>query len=297
MKALTRLFVIGMFVTTVAMAGDVDDVKAAEDNYYAAMNSGDAHAWAQSRLSEESTRFGPGGDLLEVFGSFEEQEQNRKAEVDAGLKYNLRARHRDVRVYGNTALVTVYGSGTVTPPSGNNAPVNNRITRVWAKQGGQWKMIHAHLSPLSISTPRIEDRFVGTWRFVSIEQRNAMGEVLPAISGRTGFIIYTPTGHMAVQLMEDDRRGFAAAQPSGEEARTALASYTAYSGTFTVNEAQGTVTHHRQTTLTPGTVDALGGTDVVRSFRFSGNQLMLTPPPRMIDGEALTRTLIWERIE
>ena len=101
---------------------------------------------------------------------------------------------------------------------------------------------------------------------------------------------------MAVQLMEDDRKEFAAAQPSGEEARAALASYNAYSGTFTVNEAQGTVTHHRATKLTPGAIDALGGTDVMRSYRFSGNQLMLTPPRRMIDGEELTRTLIWERV-
>ncbi len=286
----TTLFVIGMFLATVAWADDLDDVKAAEENYYAAMNSGDARGWAQSRLSEDSTRFGPGGELLEVFGSFEEQVQNRKASIDAGLEYNLRAQHREVRVYGNTALVTVYGSGTV-----NNAQVNNRITRVWVKQGDQWKMLHAHLSPLRV--PRIEDRFVGTWRFVSIEQRNAKGELLPAISGRTGFIIYTSTGHMAVQLMEDDRKEFAAAQPSGEEAQAALASYNAYSGTFTVNEAQGTVTHHRATKLTPGAIDALGGTDVIRSYRFSGNQLMLTPPTRMIDGQELTRTLIWERIE
>ena len=78
MKAWTTLFVISMFATVVALAGDVDDVKAAEDNYYAAMNSGDARGWAQSRLSEESTRFGPGGALLEVFGSLEEQEKIEK---------------------------------------------------------------------------------------------------------------------------------------------------------------------------------------------------------------------------
>jgi ketosteroid isomerase-like protein len=175
MKAWTTLFLIGMFATTVALAGDVDDVRAAEDNYYAAMNSGDAHGWAQSRLSEESTRFGPGGAFLEVFGSLEEQEQNRKAEFEAGLKYNLRARHLDIRVYGNTAVATLYGVGA----AGNNAQVNNRITLVWGKQGGQWKMVHAHLSPLTISTPRIEDRFVGTWSFVSIERRNARGGVVP----------------------------------------------------------------------------------------------------------------------
>ncbi len=151
MKALTTVFVISMFLTAVAMADDVDDVKAADENYYAAMNSGDARGWAQSRLSAESTRFGPGGGLLEVFGSLEEQEQIRKAEFDAGLKYNLRARHLEVRVYGNTAVVTLYGVGTVTASSGNNAQVNNRITRVWVKQGGQWKMVHAHLSPVVLS--------------------------------------------------------------------------------------------------------------------------------------------------
>ena len=147
MKVWTTLFLTGMFLATVAMADDVDDVKAAEDNYYAAMNSGDAHGWAQSRLSEESTRFGPGGGLLEVFGSLEEQEQNRKAEFDAGLKYNLRARHLDIRVYGSTAVVTLYGVGA----AGSNAQVNNRITRVWVKQGGQCKMVHAHLSPVVLS--------------------------------------------------------------------------------------------------------------------------------------------------
>jgi len=151
MKALTTVFVISMFLTAVAMADDVDDVKAADENYYAAMNSGDARGWAQSRLSAESTRFGPGGGLLEVFGSLEEQEQIRKAEFDAGLKYNLRARHREVKIYGNTAVVTLYGVGTVTASSGNNAQVNNRITRVWVKQGGQWKMVHAHLSPVVLS--------------------------------------------------------------------------------------------------------------------------------------------------
>ena len=289
MKALTTVFVISMFLTAVAMADDVDDVKAADENYYAAMNSGDARGWAQSRLSAESTRFGPGGGLLELFGSLEEQEQNRKAEFDAGLKYNLRARHLDIRVYGNTAVVTLYGVGA----AGNNAQVNNRITRVWGKQGDQWKMIHAHLSPLTISTPRIEDRFVGTWRFVSIERRGPNGETIPFENPFTdGLIMYTPTGRMSVQLMRGGRQEYAGDRPTDEEAQAALATYTAYYGPFTVYEAEGTVTHHRQTHLNPGSV-----LDVVRAYRFSGNRLMLTPPSRVVNGEELTTTLTWERIE
>ncbi len=286
---IATLFAAGMFLTAVTMADDVDDVKAAEDNYYAAMNSGNAHGWAQSRLSAESTRFGPGGGLLEVFGSLEEQEQIRKAEFAAGLKYNLRARHLDIRVYGNTAVVTLYGVGA----AGNNAQVNNRITRVWGKQGGQWKMIHAHLSPLTISTTRIEDRFVGTWSFVSIERRNDKGEVVPFENPFTdGLIMYTPTGRMSVQLMRGGRQEYAGDRPTDEEAQAALATYTAYYGPFTVNEAEGTVTHHRQTHLNPGSV-----LDVVRAYRFSGNRLMLKPPSRVVNGEELTTTLTWERIE
>jgi len=290
MKALTTLLVVGMFATAVAMADDVDDVKAAEVNYYAAMNSGDAHGWAQSRLSEESTRFGPGGELLEVFGSLEEQEQNRKAEVDAGLRYNLRARHQDIRVYGNTAVVTLYGAGTVTLPSGNNTQVNNRITRVWGKQGGQWKMVHAHLSPLTISTTRIEDRFVGTWRIVSIERRGPNGEILPI--PRTGFLMYSPTGQMAVQLMQEGRQELATTQPSGDQVQATFPSYIAYFGTFTVNESEGTVTHHRQGHMNPDRID-----DATRSYRLSGNRLTLIPPPTVVDGGEITTTLTWERIE
>ncbi len=44
MKALTTLLVVGMFLTTVAMADDVDDVKAAVQGHFAALNAGDVNA-------------------------------------------------------------------------------------------------------------------------------------------------------------------------------------------------------------------------------------------------------------
>ena len=150
MKALTTLLVIGMFATTVAMADDADDLKAAVRNNYAAMNSGDAGAWVQLQLAGNTT-FGPGGALLETFDSLEERRKNQQAAFDAGLKYNLQARHIDVKVYGNlTAVTTHYGVGTITQPNGTTGQVNNRITRVWVKQGGQWKQVHQHLSPVRL---------------------------------------------------------------------------------------------------------------------------------------------------
>ena len=139
---------------------------------------------------------------------------------------------------------------------------------------------------------RIEDRFVGLWKFVAREQRRGDGELVPMEGpSRTGFIIYTATGHMAVQLMLDNRQAYPIDQPTGEQAQDALASYIAYYGTFTVDPAEGTVTHHRQGHLNPAQM-----TDAVRSYTFSGNRLMLTMPAGAIAGEETT-TIVWERVE
>ncbi len=54
MKALTALFMVGMFATAVAMADDVDDVKAAVESYFAALNSGNGAAMARYRIPEYS---------------------------------------------------------------------------------------------------------------------------------------------------------------------------------------------------------------------------------------------------
>jgi len=149
MKALTTLLVTGMFATTVAMADDVDDVRAAVQRYFAAVNAGDANAWAQHNVAG-NTSFGAGGGLLERSDSLEEARSSFQAARDAGLKFNIQQRHLEISVYGDTAVTTSYGVGTITPPNGTTFQVNNRITRVWIKQGGQWKQVHQHLSPVRL---------------------------------------------------------------------------------------------------------------------------------------------------
>lgn len=53
------------------------------------------------------------------------------------------------------------------------------------------------------ATGGLKDKFVGTWTLVSVEQRNAKGEVIPAAANaaqnRTGYIIiYDPAGFRPV---------------------------------------------------------------------------------------------------
>jgi len=145
MKTFTTLLVIGMFATAVAMADDVDDVRAALQSFVAALNAGDAGALTRLHATA-NTNFGARGGLLETYNSPEERRQAFQA---TRVKFNVQARHIDVRIYGSsTAVATNYGVGRITRPDGTTGQVNNRITAVLIKQGGQWKIVHQHLSPM-----------------------------------------------------------------------------------------------------------------------------------------------------
>jgi len=148
MKVLTTLLVIGMFATVVAMADDVDDVKAAMQRYFAAINAGDASAVMQYRSPESSSFNRPGGFLERPTSSLEEQKNALAAQARAGVKRNYQITHMEVRVYGNTAVVTGYLTGTRTQPDGTVGQMRDRRTGVFVKQGGQWKEVHRHQSPL-----------------------------------------------------------------------------------------------------------------------------------------------------
>ena len=150
MKALTTLLVIGMFLTTVAMADDVDDVKAALLSYFAALNAGDTDAYMQARLPEYSA-FADGG-LLNRSTSLEQQRNN--FQPSNARRVNRSVRHLEVRVYGNTAVTTSYTVGTITNPDGTTSPINLQRTGVWIKQGGEWKEVHHHRSPLNVAPPQ-----------------------------------------------------------------------------------------------------------------------------------------------
>jgi hypothetical protein len=142
----------------------------------------------------------------------------------------------------------------------------------------------------------VKNRFVGTWKLVSIERFGSNGDLLLAPAPPSfgslnpiGVIVYDAAGYMGVTIMQSGRQKFAGAQPTPEEAIAALASYNAYFGTFTVNEGEGAVTHHVHGNLNPNNT----GTDQKRFFEFSGNRLILKPPRGPTGAQA---RLTWERV-
>ena len=143
---ISTLFVIGVFLTPAAMADDVADVKAAVQSYFAAINSGNAAAVVRYRIPEYSVFVG--GGLIDRSSSIAQQRADFQALTDTGREVDLRIQHLEVRIYGNTAVFTGYVTGTNTLSDGTVIPSRQQRTGVWIKQGGQWKEVHRHASPL-----------------------------------------------------------------------------------------------------------------------------------------------------
>ena len=111
----------------------------------------------------------------------------------------------------------------------------------------------------------------------------------------TSYIIYTPSGHMMVHLMDKEgRTKYAGAQPTPDEALKAYRSYGGYFGRFVTYENQMPqfVVHSQQGTTNPG-----GYSDQKRFYEFIGNVLRLGGPPRLNEaGEIAGGHLYWERL-
>jgi hypothetical protein len=143
------------------------------------------------------------------------------------------------------------------------------------------------------------DEFIGAWKLVSYEHRSAAGEIsYPMGQHPVGRIAYDPLGRMSAQLMPADRPNFKGSPGTSEERAAAFDTYVAYYGTYmalirhlygtyTVNPADHQVVHHVEASLFPN----WAGTDLTRSYEFSGSQLIL----RAAWQQGAELRLVWER--
>lgn len=136
---------------------------------------------------------------------------------------------------------------------------------------------------------------VGSWKLVSFYSQDASGKVSsPFGKNASGRIIYEPSGRMAVQLMNPDRRKFSSGDvlvSSETELREAFGGYTAYYGTYSVNLKEKTIVHHIEAALRPD----WAGTDQSRQFEYDGKYLTLKGP-LLLGGVQGIVSLVWERL-
>ncbi|AXK82780.1 hypothetical protein DW352_20995 [Pseudolabrys taiwanensis] len=128
----------------------------------------------------------------------------------------------------------------------------------------------------------IRERLVGAWRYVGTRLN---GENVNRGASPKGMIYYGPAGEMSVQIAPDVARPRAGSVMTPDEAFDALKDYIAYFGTYSIDEAAGTVTHHREASIQPG-----DSGDFVRRVEFTGDRLVLRPPNS-------TMEVTWQRIK
>ena len=138
---------------------------------------------------------------------------------------------------------------------------------------------------------------VGVWKLVSFESRAETGEAsYPMGEHPIGLLTYDAKGRVANQLMQPNRPAFKSGdrrRGSPEEIKAAFEGFSAYYGTYRIDERQGRVMHRIEASSFPNEV----GTEVERFFEISGRRLTLRTPPRVFAGQAGFSTLVWERVE
>lgn len=151
-------------------------------------------------------------------------------------------------------------------------------------------------APIEEVAPDPRLQFVGNWELVGRERIAADGTILPlpeapspGAAGEVGYIMYDPAGYMGVVIMPPERPTYASTTPSGEEAVETLGTYTSYFGTYSVNEADGFLTHHLQGNVRPP--DSANNNQ--RFYEFIDDQLILMPPE---DDSGIKRRIIWKRV-
>jgi len=140
-----------------------------------------------------------------------------------------------------------------------------------------------------------EQQLIGTWILVSLNNvREDGSRFSPVGSNPKGILIYDATGRMSVQIMGTERARFAAGnflEGTAEENKAAVHGTISYFGTYTIDEASHTVTHHIESSLFPN----WDGTDQRRTYTLAGDELELTTPPVAFPGGSSVGHLVWKR--
>ena len=170
----------------------------------------------------------------------------------------------NVRIYGDTAVVT----GIQTEQSvleGRDGSGTYSYTDVFVKRGGRWQIVASETKRVAGRSAR--ERLIGSWKEISSEESLPDGTVLHL--NEVGLATYDASGHMSGQAM---RRSEPKQQVPSDSIYQSNG-YDAYFGTFTVDEDKHTVTHH----VEGGVARELVGKDLVRSYSFEGDRLILKP--------------------
>ena len=148
----------------------------------------------------------------------------------------------------------------------------------------------------------IRNYFLGAWKLVAAELRYPDGHTTPFPGlglNATGFLLYSPSGHMCAQLMKPARPKWVDGEhPTAGEAASALDGFNSYCGTFEIHESQRTMIHHPETAWNPGWVGSVQS----RPYHLVNQNHFFFRGEEHVDSKdgtrrVLTWTITWERLQ
>lgn len=134
----------------------------------------------------------------------------------------------------------------------------------------------------------------GTWELLSRIDTTDAGarRAEPSLGDDpVALLIYDRAGHFAAQFMKRDRSTVYDAPVGGNNSR-AQGGYDAYFGTYTIDDAAGTVTQELRGALSKENV----GQVLTRAMLVEGDKLTIRLRTTAADGQGVTRELIWRRV-
>ena len=148
--------------------------------------------------------------------------------------------------------------------------------------------------PEAPAGPSLSAAVVGTWELASVELRDAAGAPLPAPAGpalgapgAVGQLILDDAGHIGLAIMQQGGPQYE--DPTPEQALADLDGYTAFFGTYSVNEAAGELTVQIRGSRDPG----LTGASRSGAVEASADRLSLELPAT---ADGATPTAVWSRL-
>ena len=120
--------------TTTASRSDLETLQALNRDYINSVQAGDVRRFDQI-LADDFLCSNPDGTLIDREAFLKQTAQPVKIS-------NLQAHDVNIRLMGDFAII--HARTTYTLPDGK--PGQGRYTDVWARQGGQWLAVSAHVT-------------------------------------------------------------------------------------------------------------------------------------------------------
>ena len=152
MKKLNFMIILGLILTASAstLADDADDVIALAKAQWAAQMANAPAAKVMETVADDYTEFNPsyptrldGKRLNTKFAEAGEKDTTKLVVADMA--------NPKVQVYGDVAILTYNFMGATQDADGTISQTTAKSTRVYAKQNGDWMLVHANFAPLTNS--------------------------------------------------------------------------------------------------------------------------------------------------